>query len=206
MNPNYLDFEQPIAELEGKIEELQLVGNDNDLNITVCEMDENTYIWHTLLFPDNIKLKNGLNVIINNVHDNVYNYIKQVDLRKKLVYLNFCGIGGTKGVENFIYFINANTVINNPVYISLDNGQLGARESCNYLLENLNNINEDRNILNYCFYYDVVSERGDFKTFIIIKNLVLCNLYLNYDTICSNYKKPRQRMGRRSKRRKRFSR
>ncbi len=34
MNSNYLDFEQPIAELEGKIEELQLVGNDNDLNIT----------------------------------------------------------------------------------------------------------------------------------------------------------------------------
>ncbi|ODS23922.1 acetyl-CoA carboxylase carboxyltransferase subunit alpha [Candidatus Endobugula sertula] len=34
MNPNYLDFEQSIAELEGKIEELQLVGNDNDLNIT----------------------------------------------------------------------------------------------------------------------------------------------------------------------------
>ena len=34
MNPNYLDFEQPIAELEGKIEELQLVGSDNDLNIT----------------------------------------------------------------------------------------------------------------------------------------------------------------------------
>jgi acetyl-CoA carboxylase carboxyl transferase subunit alpha len=34
MNPNFLDFEQPIAELEMKIEELQLVGNDNDLNIT----------------------------------------------------------------------------------------------------------------------------------------------------------------------------
>ncbi len=34
MNLNYLDFEQPIAELEGKIEELQLVGTDNDLNIT----------------------------------------------------------------------------------------------------------------------------------------------------------------------------
>lgn len=33
MNPNYLDFEQPIAELEAKIEELQLVGKDNDLNI-----------------------------------------------------------------------------------------------------------------------------------------------------------------------------
>tara|TARA_R110000850_G_scaffold31135_4_gene85921 strand:- start:728 stop:1690 length:963 start_codon:yes stop_codon:yes gene_type:complete len=33
MNLNYLDFEQPIAVLEGKIEELQLVGNDNDLNI-----------------------------------------------------------------------------------------------------------------------------------------------------------------------------
>ncbi len=34
MNLNYLDFEQPIAELEAKIEELQLVGSDNDLNIT----------------------------------------------------------------------------------------------------------------------------------------------------------------------------
>jgi acetyl-CoA carboxylase carboxyl transferase subunit alpha len=33
MNPNYLDFEQPIADLEAKIEELQLVGSDNDLNI-----------------------------------------------------------------------------------------------------------------------------------------------------------------------------
>ena len=33
MNLNYLSFEQPIAELEAKIEELQLVGNDNDSNI-----------------------------------------------------------------------------------------------------------------------------------------------------------------------------
>ena len=34
MNLNYLSFEQPIAELEGKIAELQLVGSDNHLNIT----------------------------------------------------------------------------------------------------------------------------------------------------------------------------
>ncbi|UTA46729.1 acetyl-CoA carboxylase carboxyltransferase subunit alpha [Simiduia sp. 21SJ11W-1] len=34
MNLNYLDFEQPIAVLEAKIEELRLVGSDNDLNIT----------------------------------------------------------------------------------------------------------------------------------------------------------------------------
>ena len=34
MNPNYLDFEQPIAELEVKIEELRSVGDDNDLNIS----------------------------------------------------------------------------------------------------------------------------------------------------------------------------
>src|SRR5690606_36222753 len=33
MNPNYLEFEQPIAELEEKIEELRLVGADNKLNI-----------------------------------------------------------------------------------------------------------------------------------------------------------------------------
>ena len=33
MNPNYLDFEQPIAELEAKIEELRMVGTDADLNL-----------------------------------------------------------------------------------------------------------------------------------------------------------------------------
>lgn len=34
MNLNYLDFEQPIADLEAKIEELQLVGSGNALNIS----------------------------------------------------------------------------------------------------------------------------------------------------------------------------
>ena len=33
MNPNYLEFEQPIAELDEKIEELRLVGNDHQLDI-----------------------------------------------------------------------------------------------------------------------------------------------------------------------------
>ncbi len=34
MNLDYLDFEQPIADLEAKIDELRLVGNDSDINIT----------------------------------------------------------------------------------------------------------------------------------------------------------------------------
>lgn len=34
MNPNFLDFEQPIAELEAKIEELQRVGSDSAVNIS----------------------------------------------------------------------------------------------------------------------------------------------------------------------------
>jgi acetyl-CoA carboxylase carboxyl transferase subunit alpha len=33
MNLNFLDFEQPIAELEAKIDELRLVGDDNEINI-----------------------------------------------------------------------------------------------------------------------------------------------------------------------------
>ncbi len=33
MNLNFLDFEQPIAELEAKIEELRYVGTDNEINI-----------------------------------------------------------------------------------------------------------------------------------------------------------------------------
>lgn len=34
MNPNYLDFEQPIAELEVKIDELKAADSDNTLNIS----------------------------------------------------------------------------------------------------------------------------------------------------------------------------
>jgi acetyl-CoA carboxylase carboxyl transferase subunit alpha len=34
MNLNFLDFEQPIAELEAKIEELRYVGDDNEINIS----------------------------------------------------------------------------------------------------------------------------------------------------------------------------
>ncbi len=34
MNPDFLEFEQPIAELEVKINELRLVGTDNKLNIS----------------------------------------------------------------------------------------------------------------------------------------------------------------------------
>ena len=33
MNLDFLDFEQPIAELQAKIEELRLVGDDNEINI-----------------------------------------------------------------------------------------------------------------------------------------------------------------------------
>ncbi|GAA3911035.1 acetyl-CoA carboxylase carboxyl transferase subunit alpha [Halomonas cibimaris] len=33
MNPNYLDFEQPIAELQAKIEELRLVSSDSQVNL-----------------------------------------------------------------------------------------------------------------------------------------------------------------------------
>ena len=39
MNLNFLDFEQPIAELEAKIEELRLVGADSEVNIR-DEIDE----------------------------------------------------------------------------------------------------------------------------------------------------------------------
>lgn len=34
MNLNFLDFEQPIAELEAKIEELRYVGSDNEINLS----------------------------------------------------------------------------------------------------------------------------------------------------------------------------
>ena len=35
MNLNFLDFEQPIAELEAKIDELKYVSDDADINIAM---------------------------------------------------------------------------------------------------------------------------------------------------------------------------
>lgn len=54
MNPNYLDFEQPIAELEAKIEELRLVGSDNELNITgeIATLEEKCRTLTANIFSD----------------------------------------------------------------------------------------------------------------------------------------------------------
>lgn len=42
MNPNYLDFEQPIAELESKIDELRLVDRGSSVNLTeeIAKLEE----------------------------------------------------------------------------------------------------------------------------------------------------------------------
>ena len=37
MNLNFLEFEQPIAELEAKIDELHYIGDDADVNIAATE-------------------------------------------------------------------------------------------------------------------------------------------------------------------------
>jgi acetyl-CoA carboxylase carboxyl transferase subunit alpha len=52
MNPNYLDFEQPIADLQAKIEELRLVGNDNSLNISdeIARLQEKSQTLTTSIF------------------------------------------------------------------------------------------------------------------------------------------------------------
>ena len=48
MNPDFLDFEQPIAELEAKIRELQLVGADSDLDLH-AEIERLQGRWRTLI-------------------------------------------------------------------------------------------------------------------------------------------------------------
>lgn len=54
MNPNFLDFEQPIADLQAKIEELRLVGNDNDLNISdeIARLKEKSNALTKSIFSD----------------------------------------------------------------------------------------------------------------------------------------------------------
>ncbi len=54
MNLDYLDFEQPIAELQEKIEELRRVGSSQDLNITeeVSKLEEKSKILTQKIFSD----------------------------------------------------------------------------------------------------------------------------------------------------------
>ncbi|MDC8805003.1 acetyl-CoA carboxylase carboxyl transferase subunit alpha [Halomonas pacifica] len=54
MNPNYLDFEQPIAELQAKIEELRLVGNDSKININdeIAKLEEKSKKLTESIFKD----------------------------------------------------------------------------------------------------------------------------------------------------------
>lgn len=55
MNPNYLEFEQPIADLESKINELRHVGEDNaDLNLSeeVSRLQEKSKTLTQSIFSD----------------------------------------------------------------------------------------------------------------------------------------------------------
>ena len=54
MNPNFLDFEQPIADLQAKIEELRRVGSDNELNISdeIARLQEKNKTLTKNIFSD----------------------------------------------------------------------------------------------------------------------------------------------------------
>ncbi|MBR9881491.1 MAG: acetyl-CoA carboxylase carboxyltransferase subunit alpha [Gammaproteobacteria bacterium] len=54
MNPNYLDFEQPIAELQAKIEELRLVGNDSQVSLAdeISRLEEKSRKLTESIFKD----------------------------------------------------------------------------------------------------------------------------------------------------------
>jgi acetyl-CoA carboxylase carboxyl transferase subunit alpha len=54
MNPNFLEFEQPIAELEAKIEELRLVGSGTDVNISeeIRKLEEKNTALTESIFKD----------------------------------------------------------------------------------------------------------------------------------------------------------
>jgi acetyl-CoA carboxylase carboxyl transferase subunit alpha len=54
MNPNFLDFEQPIAELEKKIEELRYVGNDTKLNLSeeIANLQDKSKILTQSIFKE----------------------------------------------------------------------------------------------------------------------------------------------------------
>jgi len=54
MNPNYLDFEQPVAELQAKIEELRLVSSDSQVNLSdeISRLEEKSRKLTESIFKD----------------------------------------------------------------------------------------------------------------------------------------------------------
>lgn len=52
MNPNYLDFEQPIAELEVKIQELQSLDSDLDISEEIAKLKEKSTALTSKIFSD----------------------------------------------------------------------------------------------------------------------------------------------------------
>ena len=52
MNLNFLEFEQPIAELEAKIEELRFVSHDSEINISdeISRLQEKSEILTETIF------------------------------------------------------------------------------------------------------------------------------------------------------------
>ncbi|MCS2610764.1 acetyl-CoA carboxylase carboxyltransferase subunit alpha [Halomonas dongshanensis] len=54
MNPNYLDFEQPVAELQAKIEELRLVSSDSQVNLSdeIARLEEKSRKLTESIFKD----------------------------------------------------------------------------------------------------------------------------------------------------------
>lgn len=54
MNVNFLDFEQPIAELQAKIEELRLVGDDHEVNIgeEITRLEEKSQVLTQQIFTN----------------------------------------------------------------------------------------------------------------------------------------------------------
>jgi len=71
-------------------EKIRIIVVDNFL-----DKEKNPVVteWHKLFFPKSITC----------VQDNIYNYKPS---NSRLVYLNFCGIGGDKGITSFLNYLN----------------------------------------------------------------------------------------------------
>ena len=90
MDPNYLEFEQPIAELEAKISELRLVGSDNEINISQEIQNLKDRILNIL----------GEELINENIEQFIGEYTKQLNLSNNAKGIYFLEIETKDGIIN----------------------------------------------------------------------------------------------------------
>jgi len=140
----------------------------DQLKIRVVDIDSTVNKWHELFFPGTVECVCG----------NIYDYKPTPD---KLIYMNFCGIGGIKGQKMLAQYLNSiqpNNIINIFISFSTMRGATftknnGVRPDCERVEMWLPSKNYETNtwlskyVKNYSATKLLSGPQNDFPTFLV---------------------------------------